>query len=79
MKYTIVLLDFQTMSFNYTRCLGLFERKESAFEYLKELMNDSKNEFSLLNPHIYQKDDMFTLRDEDENVILEAFITVIEE
>lgn len=78
MKYTIVLLDFQTSSFNYARCLGLFERKESAFEYLKELMNDSKNEFAFLNPYIYQEDDMFTLSDEDKNIILEAYVTFIE-
>lgn len=75
--YTIVLINFDTISFNYTRCLGMYKTMNEAWDYLIELRTDVMKEFGDCN--VYEYNDGFGIRDKDDNVLVEAWITMIEE
>jgi len=75
--YTIVIVNFETISEQYTRCLGLYKTNDEALDELQMLLADVKTEFGECVSCEYE--DGFGIRDMHGNVLLEAWITVIEQ
>lgn len=75
--FTISLMNYATMSFNCTRCMGLYKTKDEAWNSLFELRTDIGEEYS--DCRISNMTDGFGVRDADDNILIEAFITLIED